>query len=70
MMRFLGTFLIIAIVNTCFGQKDDTTINTPATLNYTTELVVPELDIPWGMTFLPDGSMLVTEIKGKLIHFK
>ena len=36
---------------------------------YTHEVVVPELQIPWGMTFLPDGSMLITEKSGELIHF-
>ncbi|WP_405605775.1 PQQ-dependent sugar dehydrogenase [Polaribacter sp. Asnod1-A03] len=34
------------------------------------ELIVPGLTIPWGGTFLPDNSMLITEKEGKLIHFK
>tara|TARA_R110002072_G_scaffold2780_6_gene22098 strand:- start:3493 stop:4605 length:1113 start_codon:yes stop_codon:yes gene_type:complete len=34
------------------------------------ELVVSDLSIPWGFTFLPDNSMLITEKEGKLIHFK
>ncbi len=38
--------------------------------NYTTELIVPDLQIPWGMVWLPDGSMLITEKRGELIHFK
>ncbi|MBC7884184.1 MAG: PQQ-dependent sugar dehydrogenase [Saprospiraceae bacterium] len=54
----------------CFTQKNDTTIHTPEKIKYQPVLVVPELDIPWGMAFLTDGSMLITEIKGKLIHFK
>ncbi len=45
-------------------------IQTPAQVSYTIENVVPELEIPWGMAFLPDGSILITEIKGQLIHFK
>jgi glucose/arabinose dehydrogenase len=45
-------------------------LKTPKSLNYTTEIVVPELSIPWGMDFLPDGSMLITEKAGELIHFK
>ncbi len=40
------------------------------TSKYTTEIVVPGLQIPWGMAFLPDGSMLITEKSGTLIHFK
>ena len=38
--------------------------------NYTIEMVVPELINPWGLTFLPDGAMLITEKSGELIHFK
>jgi quinoprotein glucose dehydrogenase len=50
------------------GQKD-TTIKDPATI-FDYEIVVGELQIPWGMVFLPDGSMLITEKSGELIHFK
>lgn len=34
------------------------------------EVVVPDLVNPWGFTFLPDNSILITEKEGKLIHFK
>ncbi|MDT0557236.1 PQQ-dependent sugar dehydrogenase [Ichthyenterobacterium sp. W332] len=37
-------------------------------INY--EVVVPGIDIPWGFTFLPDNSMLITEKTGQLFHFK
>ena len=33
-------------------------------------VVVPDLLIPWGFTFLPDGALLITEKSGALIHFK
>lgn len=38
--------------------------------SYTVETVVEGLEIPWGIAFLPDKSMLITEKKGELIHFK
>ncbi|MDP3312261.1 PQQ-dependent sugar dehydrogenase [Lutibacter sp.] len=34
------------------------------------ETVVDKLSQPWGMVFLPDGAMLITEKKGELIHYK
>lgn len=39
-------------------------------LNYTLEPVVEGLTIPWGMVFLPDGALLISEKNGTLIHFK
>lgn len=40
------------------------------TAEYEYEVVVPDLQIAWGMDFLPDGSMLITEKSGELIHFQ
>lgn len=37
---------------------------------YEHEVVVPDLQIAWGMTFLPDSSILITEKSGELILFK
>ncbi|MCB7479786.1 PQQ-dependent sugar dehydrogenase [Christiangramia sediminis] len=37
---------------------------------YSYEMVVEGLKIPWGFTFLPDDSMLITEKNGDIIHFK
>ena len=34
------------------------------------EVIVPDLSNPWGFTFLPDHTLLITEKEGKLIHFK
>jgi aldose sugar dehydrogenase len=38
--------------------------------NYALENVVSDIQIPWGMVWLPDGSMLVTEKSGILYHIK
>ena len=38
--------------------------------NYKHQIVVKDVTIPWGFTFLPDGSMLYTEKKGKMTIFK
>ncbi|RNC85149.1 MAG: PQQ-dependent sugar dehydrogenase [Winogradskyella sp.] len=39
-------------------------------IDYSVETVVSGLRNPWGFTFLPDGSMLINEKSGELIHFK
>ena len=54
----------------CAQEKENDIPITPVSKKYKTEIVVPDLQIPWGMTWLPDGSMLITEKSGQLIHFK
>ena len=50
-------------------KQKDIAINTEQR-SYTIEKVVEDLSNPWGMTWLPDGSILITEKSGELIHFK
>ena len=51
-----------------FSCKIKSQNNTQNTIDY--EVVVKDLNIPWGFTFLPDNSILITEKEGELIHFK
>lgn len=71
-IKFTYTFLLMILLLTCKENKtnNDLTLNDVTTLDYTHEVVVPDLVIPWGIAFLPDNSMLITEKEGKLIHFK
>lgn len=32
------------------------------------EVMTDQLDVPWGFGFLPDGSVLITEVDGRLLH--
>lgn len=60
-MKYLSLILALFLNLTC---------STNAQKNIGYEVVVDEIDIPWGFTFLPDNSILITEKEGDLIHFK
>jgi len=66
-LKFSFLSLLLIAFSAC-AQKD--TGITPSSYSYDYEMVVDGLQIPWGMAFLPDGSMLITEKSGELIHFK
>lgn len=63
---FLWLSATIFTVTAC-AQKD-TTIAPPAT-SFEYEPIVEGMQIPWGIAVLPDGSLLITEKSGELIHF-
>jgi quinoprotein glucose dehydrogenase len=67
-LNFIFLLTAVAISITACAQKDNS-IQAPETeIGY--ETVVEGLSIPWGLTFLPGGSMLITEKSGDIIHFK
>jgi len=57
--------LILLSLISCAQDK-----STATSIEYSHEVVVSDLTIPWGFEFLPDQSMLITEKQGELIHFK
>ncbi len=63
-------YLIVVTLNFSCAQDAENQVNDPSEVPFTAELLIDGLQIPWGMAFLPDGSMLVTEKSGELIHFK
>lgn len=63
----MSTFVLSCAQNT---KNDDILLKPEGNRTYTIETVVENLNNPWGMTWLPDGSMLITEKSGELIHFK
>ncbi|MEC3907015.1 PQQ-dependent sugar dehydrogenase [Tamlana sp. 2201CG12-4] len=72
-MTHIHSFLAIILMtlSACSQQTaSKVQAETPTDLIYTIELVVPDLEIPWGMDFLPDGSILITEKSGELIHYR
>lgn len=68
--KFMISKPILSIISIflyfCSCAQDKNPVNT----NYTYEIIVPELSIPWGFVFLPDGSILINEKSGKMILFK
>jgi glucose/arabinose dehydrogenase len=65
----IGCFFVVMTMVSC-AQKSDNEVKTPDIKTISAELLVDGLQIPWGMAFLPDGSLLITEKSGEMIHFK
>lgn len=64
-------FFISIVFSSCAQQKEnDISLSEETSRNYTVETVVDNISIPWGMDWLPDGSLLITEKSGELIQFK
>ncbi|PHQ30104.1 PQQ-dependent sugar dehydrogenase [Leeuwenhoekiella nanhaiensis] len=66
------SFMLVGLTSCGQDQQEVKENDVPISVSeaYTYETVVPDLVNPWGMTFMPDGSILITEKEGKLIHFK
>jgi glucose/arabinose dehydrogenase len=65
------TFLTALFFFSCKAQeKANDIVLQPEEINYTFETIATDISIPWGMTWLPDGSMLVTEKLGAIYHIK
>lgn len=62
-VKFL-IFIVFYVVVACAQDKN------PVNTEHSYEIVVKDLNNPWGFTFLPDSSILITEKEGKIIHFK
>ncbi|TRZ42847.1 PQQ-dependent sugar dehydrogenase [Robertkochia solimangrovi] len=65
LLFFLSWFLTLSC-----AQKKDKEVTTPENLEYTTETVVDGITIPWGLAFLPDGSLLISDKSGEITLFK
>ncbi len=66
----IAFYLIVITFNFSCGQDTVNQVTTISEVPFTAELLVDEIPIPWGIAFLPDGGMLITEISGEIIHFK
>lgn len=65
-------FLSLIIIMACENKNSNSLVyNSAENAEVALELeTIAELQRPWGISFLPDGSILATEIDGKLFHIK
>ncbi|MFT7627375.1 MAG: glucose/arabinose dehydrogenase [Ulvibacter sp.] len=81
MKKQLALLSILLVFTSCLETKDTSAKNqvkeetsrqealSVAARSYNINTVVDNLSNPWGMIWLPDGSMLITEKSGDLIRF-
>ncbi|MFT7050311.1 MAG: glucose/arabinose dehydrogenase [Psychroserpens sp.] len=65
-MKFLLQSVFISAFLSFFACAQD---KNPINNEHSYELIVSELINPWSFVFLPDGSMLINEKEGKIVHF-
>ncbi len=66
----LFPYFFVVLLSTSCAQKSDSDIHLPKTIDFTAELVVGGIQNPWGMAFLPDNGILISEKSGKLLLYK
>ncbi len=71
--QLLSLIALVLVAPMCiFCTSAVTEENTPpdTPLGYTVQTIYESFNNPWGMTWLPDGRMLVTEKAGEILVFK
>jgi glucose/arabinose dehydrogenase len=72
MYKYLSIFVAVVILTACNAtpenepepaKEQDQNVENP---EYTMETITNEIDVPWGMDWLPDGDMLITARSGNL----
>lgn len=66
-MKFRKKFMFLIVLFTVFACAQD---KNPVNTKHSYEVIVKDLSIPWGFTFLPNNSILITEKEGRIIHFE
>ena len=66
-MKHFWLILFLILFVTC--EDKDTNDKTPVEQDVMLETLVTDLTNPWGLAFLTDGSLLITERPGKILHY-
>nr|WP_299069519.1 PQQ-dependent sugar dehydrogenase [uncultured Allomuricauda sp.] len=66
---FVLYFFVVMLTSSC-AQKSDSGINLPKKIDFTAKLIVDGIQNPWGMAFLPNGGILITEKAGEVLLYK
>ena len=67
---FFTIALILTTTLSCSAQENQPKISIPNKIDYTYEVIIDSLDIPWGMSFIDESDLLVTEKSGVLYRIK
>ena len=63
-------FLLFFIIQIGCAQENPPIIQIPEVMNYSYEIVIDGINIPWGMAFINQDELLVTEQAGTLYYVK
>ena len=63
------SYLFVVMQFCSCAQDAENKVAVPEEPVFKAVLFIDELQIPWGFTFLPDGSLLITEKEGKLLKY-
>ncbi|KAB5487023.1 MULTISPECIES: PQQ-dependent sugar dehydrogenase [Flagellimonas] len=66
----LFPYFFVVLLNTSCAQNSDSKINLTNNDGFTSEIVVDGIQNPWGMVFLPNKDILISEKSGKLILYQ
>ncbi len=59
-------YLTVLYLTSCISQENPPEVKTPDQSKYSSVTIVDGIDIPWGMDFIGENELLVTEKKGKI----
>ena len=62
-------YLLITVFSGISCAQEDTEIKNPKNINYSYEIVVPDVDIPWGLSFISENEFLYTEKSGQIFKY-